>query len=71
MKEDAWVLKERQRVEDEEEETNKKKVDEFRKQKATACTTQPTHETATVHVEEPWKIVENTTKQNLQPQNFL
>ena len=62
------MLKERQRVEDEEEETNKKKVDEFRMQKATAHITQLTHETATVHVEEPLQNGGKTAKQNLQPQ---
>ena len=68
VKEDAWVLKERQRVEEEEEETTKKNVNEFKKQKAKSNSTQSTHETATVHVEEPCENDEKTAKQYLQPQ---
>ena len=64
MKEDAWVLKERQRLEEEQEEVNKKNVLDFKKLKAAYCGP-PTYETATVYLEEPCKIVENTAKQNL------
>ena len=63
IKEDAWEMRERTRLEEEQDELNKKRVEEFKKLK-TANIVPANHETVTTLVTEPCKMEENTAKQD-------
>ena len=58
IKEDAWEMRERTRLEEEQDELNKKRVEEFKKLK-TANIMPATHETVTTLVTEPCKMEGN------------
>ena len=68
IKEDAWEMRERTRLEEEQEELDKKRVEEFKRLK-TANIVPATHETVTTLVTEPCKMAGNTAKQNLSAQD--
>ena len=80
VEEDAWERRERSRREQEDEELNKRMVEEFMRAKRTGhahldeaqeLPEIPTPSTATTPTQEPPEISQNTAKQNLHSQNLV